>query len=183
LRFCFQKYNFYIYIFFIITSSADSPRDSVQFIEWSPTSYPRALLIANFHGRVTIWTQPSQVSMSYQSHYLAPNELPISFLFNVAYISHLCLCYTPLIVSSFRGQLILFVMLAVGGVSMSGVKILQLLRSGYQECLRYATTQSCADVMLKYFLYFFWWSLVNIIICPSFTLNFCGYSQIVFFTV
>ncbi|KAM7500810.1 hypothetical protein LguiA_025224 [Lonicera macranthoides] len=39
---------------------ADSPRDSVQFIEWSPTSCSRALLIANFHGRVTIWTQPSQ---------------------------------------------------------------------------------------------------------------------------
>ncbi|KAL2495120.1 Mediator of RNA polymerase II transcription subunit 16 [Forsythia ovata] len=39
---------------------ADSPRDSVQFIEWSPTSSPRALLIANFHGRSTIWTQPSQ---------------------------------------------------------------------------------------------------------------------------
>nr|XP_048326044.1 mediator of RNA polymerase II transcription subunit 16 isoform X3 [Ziziphus jujuba var. spinosa] len=41
---------------------ADSPRDSVQFIEWSPTSCPRALLIANFHGRITIWTQPSQGS-------------------------------------------------------------------------------------------------------------------------
>ncbi|KAK4783342.1 hypothetical protein SAY86_007716 [Trapa natans] len=39
---------------------ADSPRDSVQFIEWSPTSCPRALLIANFHGNITIWTQPSQ---------------------------------------------------------------------------------------------------------------------------
>ncbi|GLT63773.1 hypothetical protein SLA2020_363110 [Shorea laevis] len=39
---------------------ADSPRDSVQFIEWSPTSFPCALLIANFHGRITIWTQPSQ---------------------------------------------------------------------------------------------------------------------------
>ncbi|XVF40529.1 hypothetical protein PTKIN_Ptkin01aG0120800 [Pterospermum kingtungense] len=39
---------------------ADSPRDSVQFIEWSPTSCPRALLIANFHGRITIWTHPSQ---------------------------------------------------------------------------------------------------------------------------
>ncbi|KAL3522247.1 hypothetical protein ACH5RR_015081, partial [Cinchona calisaya] len=38
---------------------ADSPRDSVQFMEWSPTSCPRALLIANFHGRITIWTQPS----------------------------------------------------------------------------------------------------------------------------
>jgi len=67
-------------IIFIITSSADSPRDSVQFIEWSPTSCPRALLIANFHGRVTIWTQPSQVSVSYQSHYLAPNELQSHFL-------------------------------------------------------------------------------------------------------
>ncbi|KAM1154400.1 hypothetical protein TB2_036071 [Malus domestica] len=40
--------------------NADSPYDSVQFIKWSPTSCPRALLIANFHGRVTIWTQPSQ---------------------------------------------------------------------------------------------------------------------------
>ncbi|RAL49659.1 hypothetical protein DM860_001950 [Cuscuta australis] len=39
---------------------ADSPRDSVQFLEWSPTSCPRALLVANFHGRTTIWTQPSQ---------------------------------------------------------------------------------------------------------------------------
>ncbi|XP_068640762.1 mediator of RNA polymerase II transcription subunit 16 isoform X1 [Aristolochia californica] len=39
---------------------ADSPRDSVQFIAWSPTSCPRALLIANFHGRITIWTQPSR---------------------------------------------------------------------------------------------------------------------------
>lgn len=44
---------------------ADSPRDSVQFIEWSPTSCPRALLIANFHGRITIWTQPSQVSYTW----------------------------------------------------------------------------------------------------------------------
>ncbi|GAB2231421.1 hypothetical protein Droror1_Dr00010427 [Drosera rotundifolia] len=39
---------------------ADSPRDSVQFIEWSPPSCPRALLITNFHGRTTIWTQQSQ---------------------------------------------------------------------------------------------------------------------------
>ncbi|TYI04581.1 hypothetical protein ES332_A10G028800v1 [Gossypium tomentosum] len=44
----------------VFNVTADSPRDSVQFIEWSPTSCPRALLIANFHGRVTIWTQPSQ---------------------------------------------------------------------------------------------------------------------------
>ncbi|KAH1208176.1 Mediator of RNA polymerase II transcription subunit 16 [Glycine max] len=42
----------------------DSPRDSVQFIEWSPTCCPHALLIANFHGRVTIWTQPSQICFS-----------------------------------------------------------------------------------------------------------------------
>lgn len=41
----------------------DSPRDSVQYIEWSPRSCPRALLIANFHGRITIWTQPSHVSI------------------------------------------------------------------------------------------------------------------------
>ncbi|KAJ4784237.1 Mediator of RNA polymerase II transcription subunit 16 [Rhynchospora pubera] len=39
---------------------ADSPRDFVQFIEWSPWSCPRALLVANFHGRITIWTQPTQ---------------------------------------------------------------------------------------------------------------------------
>ncbi|KAK9714700.1 hypothetical protein RND81_06G113500 [Saponaria officinalis] len=39
---------------------ADSPRDSVQFVEWSPPSCPRALLISNFYGRVTIWMQPSQ---------------------------------------------------------------------------------------------------------------------------
>ncbi|XP_021858301.2 mediator of RNA polymerase II transcription subunit 16 isoform X1 [Spinacia oleracea] len=39
---------------------ADSPRDSVQFIEWSPPSCPRALLIANFYGRVTIWSQQTQ---------------------------------------------------------------------------------------------------------------------------
>ncbi|XP_050286903.1 mediator of RNA polymerase II transcription subunit 16 isoform X1 [Quercus robur] len=44
----------------VFNVTADSPRDSVQFIEWSPTSCPRALLIANFHGRITIWTQPSQ---------------------------------------------------------------------------------------------------------------------------
>lgn len=41
---------------------ADSPRDSVQFIEWSPAACPRALLIANFHGRITIWTNPTLVS-------------------------------------------------------------------------------------------------------------------------
>ncbi|XP_059435637.1 mediator of RNA polymerase II transcription subunit 16 [Corylus avellana] len=44
--------------------TADSPRDSVQFIEWSPTSCPRALLIANFHGRTTIRIQPSQGSVN-----------------------------------------------------------------------------------------------------------------------
>ncbi|CAI9281951.1 unnamed protein product [Lactuca saligna] len=40
---------------------SDSPRDSVQFIEWLPSSCPHALLIANFHGRITIWTQPSHI--------------------------------------------------------------------------------------------------------------------------
>ncbi|CAA2955140.1 RNA polymerase beta subunit [Olea europaea subsp. europaea] len=45
----------------IIDVFVDSPRDSLQFIEWSPTSSPRVLLIVNFHGRITIWTQPSQV--------------------------------------------------------------------------------------------------------------------------
>ncbi|KAG1355171.1 mediator of RNA polymerase II transcription subunit 16 [Cocos nucifera] len=44
----------------VFNVKADSPRDSVQFIEWSPWSLPRALLVANFHGRITIWTQPSQ---------------------------------------------------------------------------------------------------------------------------
>ncbi|KAK9150079.1 hypothetical protein Syun_008388 [Stephania yunnanensis] len=44
----------------VFTVTADSPRDSVQFIEWSPASCPRALLIANFHGRITIWSQPSK---------------------------------------------------------------------------------------------------------------------------
>ncbi|KAL5994515.1 hypothetical protein ACLOJK_024568 [Asimina triloba] len=44
----------------VFNVTADSPRDSVQFIEWSPPSCSRALLIANFHGRITIWTQPSQ---------------------------------------------------------------------------------------------------------------------------
>ncbi|KAL5097315.1 hypothetical protein RYX36_001642, partial [Vicia faba] len=39
---------------------ADSPRDPIQFIEWSPACRPRELLIENFHVRVTIWTQPSQ---------------------------------------------------------------------------------------------------------------------------
>lgn len=50
--------------FILFLLPVDSPRDSVQFIEWSPTSSPRALLIANFHGSVTIWTQPSLVSHS-----------------------------------------------------------------------------------------------------------------------
>lgn len=53
---------FWYFVFYNFLCSTDSPRDSVQFIEWSPTSCPRALLIANFHGRITIWTQTSQVS-------------------------------------------------------------------------------------------------------------------------
>ncbi|KAK3156828.1 hypothetical protein QOZ80_2AG0112500 [Eleusine coracana subsp. coracana] len=44
----------------VFNVKADSPRDFVQFIEWSPRSCPRALLVANFHGRITIWTQPSK---------------------------------------------------------------------------------------------------------------------------
>ncbi|XP_020578630.1 mediator of RNA polymerase II transcription subunit 16 isoform X3 [Phalaenopsis equestris] len=44
----------------VFNVKADSPRDFVQFIEWSPKSCSRALLIANFHGRITIWTQASQ---------------------------------------------------------------------------------------------------------------------------
>nr|XP_009411546.1 PREDICTED: mediator of RNA polymerase II transcription subunit 16-like isoform X1 [Musa acuminata subsp. malaccensis] len=43
----------------VFNVKADSPRDTIQFIEWSPRSCPRALLVANFHGRITIWTQPS----------------------------------------------------------------------------------------------------------------------------
>ncbi|CAM6060831.1 unnamed protein product [Sphagnum tenellum] len=44
----------------IFNVPADSPGDTVQFLEWSPTLCPRALLIGNSGGRVTIWTQPSQ---------------------------------------------------------------------------------------------------------------------------
>lgn len=58
---CISPYTFILEPNNIIFST-DSPRDSVQFIEWSPRSCPRALLIANFHGRITIWTQPSQVN-------------------------------------------------------------------------------------------------------------------------
>ncbi|XP_062205312.1 mediator of RNA polymerase II transcription subunit 16-like isoform X2 [Phragmites australis] len=44
----------------VFNVKADSPRDFVQFIEWSPRSCPRAMLVANFHGRITIWTQPTK---------------------------------------------------------------------------------------------------------------------------
>eukprot|EP01018_Ginkgo_biloba_P033852 Gb_16787 [translate_table: standard] len=44
----------------VFNVTADSPCDFVQFIEWSPISCPRALLIGNFNGRVNIWSQPSQ---------------------------------------------------------------------------------------------------------------------------
>ncbi|PHU26472.1 Mediator of RNA polymerase II transcription subunit 16 [Capsicum chinense] len=96
---------------------ADSPRDSVQFIEWSPTSCPRALLIANFHGRITVWTQPSQ------------------FLVRVANLF-------PVTQSHTWVQLIWFEMLVVGIESTNGVKILQLLQSGYQEFLRWLSTRT-----------------------------------------
>lgn len=39
---------------------ADSPCDMVQFLEWSPVSCPRALLVGTSSGRVTVWTQPTQ---------------------------------------------------------------------------------------------------------------------------
>lgn len=54
--------NFDDVVLFPLDYVADSPRDSVQFIEWSPAACPRALLIANFHGRITIWTNPTEVS-------------------------------------------------------------------------------------------------------------------------
>ncbi|GFY91858.1 sensitive to freezing 6 [Actinidia rufa] len=81
-----------------------SPRDSVQFMEWSPTSCPRALLIANFHGRITIWTQPSQ-SVDFLGH--------LHFGEGLAYL--------------------IWSEMQVAGIgSMSGGKTLQLLQSGYQ---------------------------------------------------
>ncbi|KAG0566204.1 hypothetical protein KC19_7G045700 [Ceratodon purpureus] len=39
---------------------ADSPGDSIQHLEWSPNSCPRALLIVNAAGRASIWSQPTQ---------------------------------------------------------------------------------------------------------------------------
>ncbi|XP_024540755.1 mediator of RNA polymerase II transcription subunit 16-like isoform X1 [Selaginella moellendorffii] len=39
---------------------ADTPCDSIAFIEWSPPSCERALLVVNSRGKVTIWTQPSK---------------------------------------------------------------------------------------------------------------------------
>lgn len=39
---------------------ADSPGDSIQHLEWSPNSCPRALLIVNASGRASIWSQPTQ---------------------------------------------------------------------------------------------------------------------------
>jgi hypothetical protein len=39
--------------------------DIVQFLKWSPTLCPQALLIGNSNGRVTIWTQPFQVNQAW----------------------------------------------------------------------------------------------------------------------
>ena len=66
LGFYFSLHDFLSWVFASISCDilSDSPRDSVQFIEWSPKSCPRALLIANIHGRITIWSQPSQVGIS-----------------------------------------------------------------------------------------------------------------------
>ncbi|CAK9198991.1 unnamed protein product [Sphagnum troendelagicum] len=44
----------------ILNVPADTPGDTIQFLEWSPNLCPRALLIGNSGGRVTIWTQPTQ---------------------------------------------------------------------------------------------------------------------------
>ncbi|XP_042422387.1 mediator of RNA polymerase II transcription subunit 16-like [Zingiber officinale] len=44
----------------VFNVKADSPGDSVRFIEWSPRSCRRALLVGNLQGRITIWTQPCQ---------------------------------------------------------------------------------------------------------------------------
>jgi hypothetical protein len=44
----------------ILSVPADTPGDTIQFLEWSPNLCPRALLIGNSGGRVTIWTQPTQ---------------------------------------------------------------------------------------------------------------------------
>jgi hypothetical protein len=44
------------------SSTTDSPGDSIQHLEWSPNSCPRALLIVNAAGRASIWSQPTQVS-------------------------------------------------------------------------------------------------------------------------
>lgn len=38
---------------------ADSPCDLIQFLEWSPVSCPRALLVGTSSGRVTVWMQPT----------------------------------------------------------------------------------------------------------------------------
>ncbi|PHT90507.1 Mediator of RNA polymerase II transcription subunit 16 [Capsicum annuum] len=122
---------------------ADSPRDSVQFIEWSPTSCPRALLIANFHGRITVWTQPSQFLVRVanlfhvtQSHTWSLIQIPTEAKNTLGGFFP---SVQALVDRVIRVQLIWFEMLVVGIESTNGVKILQLLQSGYQEFLRYAT--------------------------------------------
>lgn len=73
----FVLYNFSVgaFKFYLVIPLSDSPRDSVQFIEWSPKSCPRALLIANIHGWITIWTQPTQVSISNEESFLVHHFL------------------------------------------------------------------------------------------------------------
>lgn len=126
---------------FTFLCSTDSPRDSVQFIEWSPTSCPRALLIANFHGRITIWTQPSQVScFFFWSLFYIAFCCPFHFLFSCTFgdmqvlgggfltlsISHLLaiifywilvlpICYTFKIISALLQKL--FLLTAPKGVT------------------------------------------------------------------
>ncbi|MCO5608736.1 hypothetical protein L7F22_062951 [Adiantum nelumboides] len=44
----------------VFNITADSLCDCVQFLEWSPASCTRALLVGTSSGMVTIWTQPLQ---------------------------------------------------------------------------------------------------------------------------
>ena len=61
--------SLFIYLFIYFNTDwlhwipfADSPHDSVQFIEWSPGYCLLALLKANILEMITIWTQPFPVS-------------------------------------------------------------------------------------------------------------------------
>lgn len=170
---------FYDMTLFDWITMPDSPRDSVQFIEWSPSSCPRALLIANFHGRITIWTQPSQVSFP---SFLTFN--PRLFVYCLLFFTgkiYVVYTYTYYLAKFFRlsnmtqnwhvswyyrDQLIWSKMLVLGNVSMSGGRILQLLQSGYLGCLLYEVVTFFWLFIFKVwcqrwrFFFLFWWKLV-----------------------